>query len=165
MLFGLSASKPIRSKPFLLRKVSSLKYSTIVTENWLIECFKWAGWKIQALHLWETISLVRWNSTVLPERLCINPTQRLLPGKTSSYHSTLYTSVGIKSWGYLQICVECCSVHKSGGKQAGCASTDECIMKIWYKYTVEIYPTIRKIEIFRKIDGPKEYIMQDNPHS
>lgn len=38
-------------------------------------------------------------------------------------------------------------------------------MKIWYKYTVEIYSTIRKIEIFRKIDGSEKCIMQDNPHS
>ena len=44
-------------------------------------------------------------------------------------------------------------------KQPKCPSTDECIKKMWYIYTVECYSTIKKERncvICRDVDGPRD---------
>ena len=45
-------------------------------------------------------------------------------------------------------------------KQPKCPLTEEWIKKIWYRYTMEYYPTIKGNEInaiCRDMDGPRDY--------
>lgn len=85
--------------------------------------------------------------------------------KTSSYQSTVYISVCIKTWGHLEICADCCSVNKSR-REAVRMYIDRWVDS---EDLVQIYSGIlfnhRKIGIFRKIDGSEKYIMQENPDS
>ena len=57
-----------------------------------------------------------------------------------------------------------CTVAKIW-KQHKCPSTDEWTKKIWYTYTMEYFPTIKKewnVAIWDNMDGPRGYYAQWN---